>query len=199
MLNLNPSQPRFRAFPRSTRIRPSSPAYTPFRLLLGSGTAFADFLVTRDRLGIRIVDIRDIRKDGRKLIAPEGHPNWYFRISKFSLPFLKHPSVPRTLCFRRPIPRGSGARTRSGSVHPPERIEFAPLIDTPHGPAKAEIRMMFIWTDRLRPVTTIVRMGRWKNDGRRSQQEHGAAGRYPRLLAAVTPRVRSNVRRSERP
>ncbi len=24
-----------------------------------------------------------------------GHPNWYFRISKFSLPYLKHPSVPR--------------------------------------------------------------------------------------------------------
>jgi hypothetical protein len=25
-----------------------------------------------------------------------GHPNWYFRISKFSLPWLNHPSVPRT-------------------------------------------------------------------------------------------------------
>ncbi len=24
-----------------------------------------------------------------------GHPNWYFRISKFSLPYLKHPTVPR--------------------------------------------------------------------------------------------------------
>ena len=24
-----------------------------------------------------------------------GHPNWYFRISKFSLPYLDHPSVPR--------------------------------------------------------------------------------------------------------
>ncbi len=26
-----------------------------------------------------------------------GHPNWYFRGSKFSLPFLKHPSVPRAV------------------------------------------------------------------------------------------------------
>jgi hypothetical protein len=26
-----------------------------------------------------------------------GHPNWYFRISKFSLPFLKHRSVPGTV------------------------------------------------------------------------------------------------------
>jgi hypothetical protein len=24
-----------------------------------------------------------------------GHPNWYFRISKFSLPYLNHPSVPK--------------------------------------------------------------------------------------------------------
>ena len=26
-----------------------------------------------------------------------GHPNWYFRISKFSLPFLNHPSVPKAI------------------------------------------------------------------------------------------------------
>ncbi len=25
-----------------------------------------------------------------------GHPNWYFRISKFSIPYLNHPSVPKT-------------------------------------------------------------------------------------------------------
>jgi hypothetical protein len=187
----------------------------------------ADFLVTRARLGLRIVDIRDIRKDGRKLIAPggpieriynraivdelerkgvqlqfdlrddldvewAGHPNWYFRISKFSIPFLKHPSVPRTLFLNeiRRIPddlenwvlkplysfAGLGvcvgpSREEVERVPDPsqyilqERIEFAPLIDTPHGPTKAEIRMMYIWTDQLRPVTTIVRMGRGKMMG----------------------------------
>jgi hypothetical protein len=26
-----------------------------------------------------------------------GHPNWYFRISKFSLPYLNHPSVPKAI------------------------------------------------------------------------------------------------------
>jgi hypothetical protein len=26
-----------------------------------------------------------------------GHPNWYFEISKFSLPYLKHPTVPATV------------------------------------------------------------------------------------------------------
>ncbi len=25
-----------------------------------------------------------------------GHPNWYFRISKFSIPYLRHESVPKT-------------------------------------------------------------------------------------------------------
>src|SRR5678816_1683964 len=25
-----------------------------------------------------------------------GHPNWYFRISKYSIPYLQHPSVPKT-------------------------------------------------------------------------------------------------------
>src|SRR6185295_19537316 len=24
-----------------------------------------------------------------------GHPNWYFRLSKFSLPYLNHPTAPR--------------------------------------------------------------------------------------------------------
>ncbi len=26
-----------------------------------------------------------------------GHPNWYFRISKFSLPYLDHPAVPKAV------------------------------------------------------------------------------------------------------
>ena len=26
-----------------------------------------------------------------------GHPNWYFRVSKFSLPYLNHPSVPKAV------------------------------------------------------------------------------------------------------
>ena len=25
-----------------------------------------------------------------------GHPNWFFRLSKFSLPYLRHPAVPGT-------------------------------------------------------------------------------------------------------
>jgi hypothetical protein len=119
-----------------------------------------------------------------------GHPNWYFRISKFSLPFLKHPSVPQTRFLSEGAPHdlenwvlkplysfaGLGVvigptREDIARVTNPreyilqERVNFASLIETPHGPTKAEIRMMYIWTTELRAVTTIIRMGRGKMMG----------------------------------
>ena len=41
-----------------------------------------------------------------------------------------------------------------------ERMHFEPVIETPMGGTKAEIRIMYIWLDELLPVMTIVRMGR---------------------------------------
>lgn len=119
-----------------------------------------------------------------------GHPNWYFRISKFSLPFLNHPSVPRTRFLSEGAPddlenwvlkplysfAGLGVvvgptREDIARVANPqdyilqERVDFAPLIDTPFGKTKAEIRLMYLWLDRLHSVTTIIRMGRGKMMG----------------------------------
>jgi hypothetical protein len=123
-----------------------------------------------------------------------GHPNWYFRISKFSLPFLKHPSVPRTWFLdqldRLPDDRenfvlkplysfaGAGitfaptdadvAAIPTGQRHNyivQERISFARVIETPHGPTQPEIRVMYVWVDELMPVMTLVRMGRGKMMG----------------------------------
>jgi hypothetical protein len=123
-----------------------------------------------------------------------GHPNWYFRISKFSIPFLDHPSVPRTLFLDRveeipadlenwvlkPLYSFAG---RGVSVGPSreeiervpraerhnwilqERVRFTPVIDTPHGWTMAEIRIMYIWLDELRPVCNIIRLGRGKMMG----------------------------------
>ena len=51
-----------------------------------------------------------------------------------------------------------------------ERITFEPVIDTPHGPTQAEIRMMYVWTDRLRPRPAARPHGPRQDDGRRSQQ-----------------------------
>jgi hypothetical protein len=105
-----------------------------------------------------------------------GHPAWYFRISKFSIPFLKHPSVPKTW-FLHELDRLPEDRDRyllkplfsfagGGIIFAPtdaqvaaipaaersnyilqERIQFEPVIDTPDGPTQAEVRIMYINTD----------------------------------------------------
>lgn len=41
-----------------------------------------------------------------------------------------------------------------------ERMHFEPVIATPFGRTKAEVRVMYIWLDELKPVLTIIRMGR---------------------------------------
>ena len=129
-----------------------------------------------------------------------GHPEWFFRVSKFSIPWLRHPSVPRTWFLSDALagwPAASLPLAREqlilkplfsfaggGIVFSPdddqlaaipvderdhyilqERVAFEPVIDTPHGPTQAEIRMMYIWTDRLRAVLPLVRMGRGKMMG----------------------------------
>ena len=191
-----------------------------------------DFLLTEKMLGVRTVDIRDIKKDGASLyyecdyerggkrvpirriynraIVDElerknvtlafdwrdeldvewaGHPNWYFRISKFSIPYLKHPSVPKTWFLDRmeevpadlenyalkPLYSFAGlgvviAPTKEDIAAIPaekrpdyilqERMHFEPVIETPFGGTKAEVRVMYVWLDELVPVLTIIRMGR---------------------------------------
>ena len=118
-----------------------------------------------------------------------GHPNWYFRISKYSIPHLKHPSVPRTW-FLDQLPEvpadlenfvlkplysfaGLGvviAPTRAAIDDIPatkrseyilqERLNFTPVVETPHGATRVELRIMYVWLRELVPVLTIVRMGR---------------------------------------
>jgi hypothetical protein len=43
-----------------------------------------------------------------------------------------------------------------------ERMHFEPVIETPFGGTKAEVRVMYIWLDggELTPVLTIIRTGR---------------------------------------
>jgi len=118
-----------------------------------------------------------------------GHPNDYFRISKFSIPYLRHPTVPQTwfLDQLRHIPRDTanyvlkplfsfaGLGVRIAPSHdevaaiPPEkrrdyilqeRVNFEPVIETPFGMTRAEVRIMYIWQDELKPVSLLVRMGR---------------------------------------
>jgi hypothetical protein len=119
-----------------------------------------------------------------------GHPNWYFRISKFSLPYLHHTSVPKTWFLNevsepgdlenyvlKPLYSFAGLGVVIGPTHEQlaavdptqfilqEKVDFAPVIETPHGGTKAEVRIMYIWLDQPEAVMTIVRMGRGKMIG----------------------------------
>ena len=105
-----------------------------------------------------------------------GHPNWYFRISKFSIPYLDHPCVPRTwfLDENPTVPddnqnyilkplysfAGSGIKFApteadidaipAGERHNyilQERMRFEPVIRTPHGLTQMEIRIMYVWPE----------------------------------------------------
>jgi hypothetical protein len=118
-----------------------------------------------------------------------GHPNWYFRISKFSIPYLRHASVPKTWFLDRleripdnlqdyalkPLYSFAGLGVVIGPKREDieaipaaqradyilqERMQFEPVIETPHGATKAEVRVMYIWQDELKAVLTIIRMGR---------------------------------------
>ncbi len=105
-----------------------------------------------------------------------GHPNWYFRISKFSIPHLKHKCVPKTWFLDnlgelpkdnenyllKPLYSFAGVGIKFSptqadiDVIPPaqrhnyilqERMRFEPVIKTPHGATQMEIRMMFVWPE----------------------------------------------------
>lgn len=118
-----------------------------------------------------------------------GHPNWYFTLSKFSIPFLKHPAVPPSLFVSdsslpkdldgwvlKPLfsfagsgvimnPTGSDIdRIPSGDRKNyilQEKVHYQGLVDTPHGMTKCEIRMMYFWPDdQPIAVNNLVRMGR---------------------------------------
>ena len=187
-----------------------------------------DFLLTEKMLGVRAVDIVDVKQVGSRLyyesngqlipirriynraIVDElqrkniklafdwrddldvewaGHPNWYFRISKFSIPYLKHRSVPKTWFLDelpeipsdlehyalKPLysfaglgvviaPKAEDIAAIPAGERPhyilQERMNFEPVVETPFGGTKAEVRVMYVWLEELRPVLTIIRMGR---------------------------------------
>lgn len=122
------------------------------------------------------------------------HPNWFFKLSKFSLPFLNHPTVPRTYFLNdlketpsnleqwvlKPLYSFAGSGVIVGPTKADidavpeeqradyvlqERVEYAPLVETPFGGTKAEVRILFLWEKELVPVSTLVRMGRGKMMG----------------------------------
>jgi len=189
-------------------------------------------LVPIDRIYNRVI-VDELERKGIRLpfdyrdeLAVEwaGHPNWYFRISKFSIPHLDHPTVPAAVFLdewyadrgRERLPEG-----RENWVFKPlysfagkgiqfapsdadleaipanqrhdyllqKRVRFEPVIRTPEGMTRAEIRILYVWPDggAMTPMTSLVRMGRGLMMGVDHNRDRtwvgGSAGLFPQQKA----------------
>jgi hypothetical protein len=156
---------------------------------------FDDLHANREKLG----EIIDIRKPWNVKWFP--HPNWFYRISKYTLPFIQHPYVPETFFLNevKQIPgkledfvlkplfsfAGQGVvidvtQKDIDDVKDPEnwilqrKVKYADVIKTPDGGAKLEIRMMYIWKDGdARPtlLTNLTRLSKGKMIGVRYNKD----------------------------
>ncbi|MEP6512938.1 MAG: hypothetical protein ABJA79_03665 [Parafilimonas sp.] len=129
------------------------------------------------------------------------HPNWFYRISKFTLPYIQHPYVPETkfLSDIKTLPSdlenyvlkplfsfaGQGVvidvkKEDIDKVKDPKnwilqrKVKYADVIKTPDMPAKAEIRIFYFWKDgEARPVATnnLARLSKGKMIGVRYNKD----------------------------
>lgn len=121
-----------------------------------------------------------------------SHPNWFFKISKFSLPQLSGKYVPECYFLSeidkypadlenfvlKPLFSFAGlgvevevTKEKLNSITNKEnyilqrKIEYAPLIETPDGHSKVEIRMMFLWDKEPVLVNNLIRTSKGKMMG----------------------------------
>lgn len=125
------------------------------------------------------------------------HPNWFYRISKFTLPFINNPYVPQTYFLNdlkqmpadlenyvlKPLFSFAGmgvvidvTKEDIDAVKDPEnwilqqKVKYADVIETPDVPAKAEIRLFYFWKDdwaRPKAVHNLARLSKGKMIGTR--------------------------------
>ncbi len=123
------------------------------------------------------------------------HPNWFYRISKHTLPFIQHPYVPQTIFLNelKIIPdnlenyvlkplfsfAGQGVvidltKEDLATISDPQnwilqrKVKYADVVLTPDIPAKAEIRIFYFWKDGdPRPIATnnLARLSKGKMIG----------------------------------
>jgi hypothetical protein len=129
------------------------------------------------------------------------HPNWFYRISKYTLPFIRHPYVPPTFFLHeitqlpddlenyvlKPLFSFAGqgvvidvTAADIEKVKDPQnwilqrKVKYAEVIETPDTPAKAEIRIFYFWKDgaaRPVPVNNLSRLSKGKMIGVRYNQD----------------------------
>jgi hypothetical protein len=135
-----------------------------------------------------------------------GHPNWFYRISKYTMPLLRHPNIPASYYVHQleTVPddlenyvlkplfsfAGSGVIidvTKNDIENLPDpqnwmlqkKVNYAPIIKAPTTPAKAEIRLLFLWEEgaaRPYPAINIARLSKGKMIGVRYNQHETWVG-----------------------
>ncbi|GAB2821513.1 hypothetical protein [Ferruginibacter profundus] len=144
-------------------------------------------------------EVIDLTKDYDVEWVP--HPNWFYRISKFTLPFIHNPHVPETYFLNelKQVPAdlenyvlkplfsfaGMGVvidvtQKDIDEVKDPEnwilqrKVKYADVIETPDVPAKAEIRLFYFWKDgwaRPKAVHNLSRLSKGKMIGTRYNKD----------------------------
>lgn len=134
------------------------------------------------------------------------HPNWFYRISKYTIPFIHHPYVPSTWFLNelKQIPSdlenyvlkplfsfaGQGViidvtAADIEAVADPEnwilqrKVKYAAVVETPNEPAKAELRIFYFWKEgdaRPIPVNNLARLSKGKMIGVRYNQDKDWVG-----------------------
>lgn len=134
------------------------------------------------------------------------HPHWFYRISKFTLPFIQHECIPNTRFLNelKEIPSdlenyvlkplfsfaGQGViidvrKQDIEEIKDPEnwilqnKVKYADCISTPTGPAKVEIRLMYIWEEGAENpilVNNLARLSKGKMIGVRYNADKNWVG-----------------------
>jgi len=121
-----------------------------------------------------------------------AHPNWFFKISKYTLPFLQNKYVPETRFLDKveilpddlenyvlkPLFSFAGAgvifdlkKSDIDSIKGKskyilqKKIKYEPVIKTPDEPAKAELRLLYVWDDKPLLINNLVRLSKGKMMG----------------------------------
>lgn len=182
-----------------------------------------DFFVTAKKIGIKILSLSDIRKEGKQLFYEENgqqiqlkriynrlifdeiatdaaafngsfdpreeldvewitHPNWFYRVSKYTMPFLNSKFVPETRFLNnveaipsdlenyvlKPLFSFAGmgviidvTEEDINEIKDPEnwilqrKVTYEPVIQALDAGVKAEIRMMYLWPEGGEPKLCI--------------------------------------------
>ena len=116
-----------------------------------------------------------------------SHPNWFYRISKFTMPFLQGEAIPKTYFLHelesipanlenyvlKPLfsfagqgviidvtPADVAAITDPENWILQEKVNYEPVIQAPDDGVKAEIRLLYLWPDGDAKPTLAINLAR---------------------------------------